>query len=148
MTYRLQIKYIHTCVCVYTRVYPKVSGLIYNEIKKNNNKHSLKSKTKRHGGKIYYTDSQNSDTSAPSGTDPCHLQFSLQAASPETFGYTLARACVRARVCVEIERSQWPRSLRHVLSSTARTLESWFRIPLGAWICVRMSCVGRGLASG
>jgi hypothetical protein len=32
---------------------------------------------------------QNSDTTAPSGTELYHLQFSLQAASPETFEYTL-----------------------------------------------------------
>jgi len=35
------------------------------------------------------TDSQNSDTTAPSGRELYHLQFSLQAASLETFGYTL-----------------------------------------------------------
>jgi hypothetical protein len=35
---------------------------------------------------------QNSETSAPSGgRELYHLQFSLQAASPETFGYTLVR---------------------------------------------------------
>jgi len=32
---------------------------------------------------------QNSDTNAPSGRELYHLQFSLQAASPETFGYIL-----------------------------------------------------------
>jgi hypothetical protein len=32
---------------------------------------------------------KNSDTTAPSGRELYHLQFSLQAASPETFGYTL-----------------------------------------------------------
>jgi hypothetical protein len=32
---------------------------------------------------------QNSDTTAPSGEELYHLQFPLQAASPETFGYTL-----------------------------------------------------------
>jgi hypothetical protein len=30
-----------------------------------------------------------SDTTAPNGRELYHLQFSLQAASPETFGYTL-----------------------------------------------------------
>jgi hypothetical protein len=45
--------------------------------------------TKVYGGKTHYTDSQNSDTTAPSGRELYHLQFSLQAASPETFGYTL-----------------------------------------------------------
>jgi hypothetical protein len=39
--------------------------------------------------KTHYTDSQNSDSTAPSGRELYHLQFSLQAASPETFGYTL-----------------------------------------------------------
>jgi hypothetical protein len=35
------------------------------------------------------SDSQNSDTTARSGRELYHLQFSLQAASPETFGYSL-----------------------------------------------------------
>jgi hypothetical protein len=79
-----------------TRVYPKVSGLSYKEVSNNNsnnninnNKHSLRSNTKGYGGKTHYNDSQNNDTSAPSGRELYHLQFSLQAASPETFGYTL-----------------------------------------------------------
>jgi hypothetical protein len=38
--------------------------------------------------KTHYTVSQNSDTTAPSGRELYHLQFSLEAASPETFGYT------------------------------------------------------------
>jgi hypothetical protein len=54
-----------------------------------NNKHSLKGSTKGYGGKTHYTDSQNSDITAPSGRELYHLQFSLQAASPETFGYAL-----------------------------------------------------------
>jgi hypothetical protein len=65
-------------------VYPKVSGLSHNEINNNKIKHSLSSNTKSHGGKSDYTDSQNSDTTAPSGRELYHLQFSLQAANPET----------------------------------------------------------------
>jgi len=42
-----------------------------------------------YGNKTHYTDSQNNDTNAPNSTELYHLQFSLQAASPETFGYTL-----------------------------------------------------------
>jgi len=42
-----------------------------------------------YGGKTHYTDSQNSDTTAASGRELYHLKFSLQTASPETFGYTL-----------------------------------------------------------
>jgi hypothetical protein len=33
-------------------------------------------------------------------------------------------------------RSQWPRGVRHQLSSLARTLGSWVRIPLEAWMSV------------
>jgi hypothetical protein len=72
-----------------TRVYPKVSGLSHKEIYAYNNRNSLRSNAKDHGGKIHYTDSQNSDTTAPNGRELYHLQFSLQAASPENFGYTL-----------------------------------------------------------
>jgi hypothetical protein len=32
---------------------------------------------------------QDGDTTATSGREPYHLQFSRQATSPETFGYTL-----------------------------------------------------------
>jgi hypothetical protein len=51
-------------------------------------------------------------------------------------------------------RSQWPRSLRHEMSSPTRTLGSWVRNPLKAWmsVCVCspfvLSCVGTGLPSG
>jgi len=34
-------------------------------------------------------DSQNSNTTAPSGRELYYLQFLLWAVSPETFGYTL-----------------------------------------------------------
>jgi hypothetical protein len=69
-----------------TWVYP---DWIHNEIYAHNNKHTLRSNTKGYGGKTHETDSQNSDITAPSARDLYHLQFSLQAASPETFGYTL-----------------------------------------------------------
>jgi len=46
--------------------------------------------------KSHYIDSQNSDITAPSGRKVYHLQFSLQAASPETFGYTLVCSCKAA----------------------------------------------------
>jgi hypothetical protein len=39
-------------------------------------------------------------------------------------------------------RSQWPRALRHELSSPAPTLKSWVRIPLESWmsVCVYSVC--------
>jgi hypothetical protein len=60
-----------------------------NEIYTYNNKHSLRSNTKGYGGKTHYTSSQNSGKTALSGRELFHLQFSLQVASPESFGYTL-----------------------------------------------------------
>jgi hypothetical protein len=43
----------------------------------------------------FTSDSQNSDTTALSGRELYHLQFSLQAANPETFGYTRVQYTVR-----------------------------------------------------
>jgi len=70
-------------------VYPKVSGLSHNEIYTYIWYYSLRSNTKCYGGKTQSTDSQNSDTTTPSGIDLYHLQFSLQAANPESFEYSL-----------------------------------------------------------
>jgi hypothetical protein len=53
----------------------------------NNNKQLFRSSTKGYGSKTHYTDSQNNDTTAPTGRELYHFQFSLQAASLETFGY-------------------------------------------------------------
>jgi hypothetical protein len=39
--------------------------------------------------KLTKNDSRNIDKTAPGGKELYRLQFSLQAASPETFGYTL-----------------------------------------------------------
>jgi hypothetical protein len=50
--------------------------------------------------------------------------------------------------------AQWPRGLRHEISSFDRTLGSWVRIPLETWMCVcffsvfGLSCVGVNLATG
>jgi hypothetical protein len=72
------------------RVYQKVSGLSHKEIYAYNNKLSLRSNTKGHGGKTHETDSQNIDKTAPSRRELYHLRFYLQVANPKTFGYTLA----------------------------------------------------------
>jgi hypothetical protein len=50
----------------------------------------------------------------------------------------------------ELSRSQWPRGLRHEMSSRARTLGSWVRIPFKVWLSLCISlclCVGSGLAT-
>jgi hypothetical protein len=60
-----------------------------NNNNNNNNKYSLRSNTKGHGGKTHKTDSQNSDTTEPSGKELYRLQFLLRAASPETFGFNI-----------------------------------------------------------
>jgi hypothetical protein len=67
----------------------KFPDLVVNEIYAYNNKHLLRSNTNVYGGKTHQTGSQNSDTTAPIGRELYRLEFSLEAASPETFGYTL-----------------------------------------------------------
>jgi hypothetical protein len=71
----------------------KFPDWVDKEIYTYNNKHSLRRNIKGNGGKTHEIDSQNSDTAAPSGRELYHLQFSLLAASPETFGCTLVQAC-------------------------------------------------------
>jgi hypothetical protein len=54
----------------------------------------------------------------------------------------------------DISRSQWPRGLRHELSSSARTLGSWVRVVPEAWIFVYvysvfvLTCIGSDSATG
>jgi hypothetical protein len=68
--------------------------------------------------------------------------------------YTSKQATIISFRYVIRVRSQWPRGLRHEMSSPAWTLGSWARIPLDAWmfVCVYslfvFSCVGSGLATG
>jgi hypothetical protein len=78
------LTHTHTQECI-----QKFPDWVDNEIYAWNNKHSLRSNTKGYGGKTPKTDSQNSDTTAPSGRELYNLQFSLQTASPEAFGYTI-----------------------------------------------------------
>jgi hypothetical protein len=59
-----------------------------------------------YGGNTHSTDSQNSDTTASSGRELYRLQFSLQAASPETSGYNL----VYTRMLEEEQTMKGPRS--------------------------------------
>jgi hypothetical protein len=72
--------------CLIRGYIQKFPDCVDNEI--NNKKHSLRSNTNAYDGKTHYTYSQNSDTTPPNGRELYHLQFSLQADSPETFGYT------------------------------------------------------------
>jgi hypothetical protein len=96
---------IHTQGCI-----QKFPEWFDNEMYAYDNKHSLRSNTKDYGGKTHKTDLQNRDTTAPSGRELYHLQFLLQVASPETFGYIL---CVCVCVCAvlfsyrEMYRYSW-----------------------------------------
>jgi hypothetical protein len=106
----------------------KFPDWINNEIYAYNNKHSFRSNTKGYGSKTHQADSQNSDTTAPSGRELYHLQFSLQAASPETSGYTLVRhyfpsppfgfdaGDVKTRACAVTYTSYVTNTLSHVKS--------------------------------
>jgi hypothetical protein len=66
----------------------KFPDLVGNEIYAYNIKNWLRSNTKGYGGKTHL---KNTDATAPGGRELYHLQFLLQAASPETFGYTVLR---------------------------------------------------------
>jgi hypothetical protein len=85
----------------------KFPNWVDNEIYAYNNKHSLRSNTKGYGGKTHWNDSQNSDTIASSGRVLYHLQFSLQAASPETFGYTLVLTAAMHSSVWHFEYRNW-----------------------------------------
>jgi hypothetical protein len=65
-------------------VYPKVPGLTHDEIN-NNNKHSLRTIQSVMAAKL----TRLTHKIAPNGRGLYHSQFSLQEASPETFGYIL-----------------------------------------------------------
>jgi len=65
----------------------------------------LRSNIKGYGGKTHYTDSQTSNTTAPSGRDLYHFQFLLQVASPETSGYTLVQSKSTYHLCQRAWRS-------------------------------------------
>jgi hypothetical protein len=80
----------HICASKFRGYIQKFPDWVDNEIN-NNNKHSFRSNTKGYGGKTHLTDSYYSDTIAPSGRELYHSQFSLQAASPEIFGYTVVK---------------------------------------------------------
>jgi len=57
---------------------------------------------KQHEGydcKTHYTDSQNSAITELIGKGLYHMQFSLLAASPGTFGYTLVMLILRCDSC-------------------------------------------------
>jgi hypothetical protein len=81
----------HEDKCIFTLAYSvvrefmqKFPDWVDNEVYAYKNKHSSRSNTKCYGGRNQQTDSQNSDTIAPSGRELYHLQFLLQAASLET----------------------------------------------------------------
>jgi hypothetical protein len=53
----------------------KFPDSVDNEINNTNNKRSLRSNIKGYGGKTHLSDSQNSDTNAPSDRELYHFQF-------------------------------------------------------------------------
>jgi hypothetical protein len=76
-------------IYLYSRVLKVYEGVSKSFRTERNKQHLLRSNAKGYGGKTHETDSQNSDTTAPGGRELYHLQFSFQAASPETFVYSL-----------------------------------------------------------
>jgi hypothetical protein len=80
--------------------------------------------------------------------------YSLVHSNPILLFYTETIIQYHVRMCPTNSRSQ-PRGLRQELSSLAKTLGSWVRIPFKAWmsgvymrlfcVCVVL-CLGRGFA--
>jgi hypothetical protein len=105
-----------------------------NNNNNNNNKHSLRSNIKGYGNKTRWTDSQNSDTTAPSGRELYHLQFSLRAASPETFRYTLVlqNSRLQNRCCQQVEWISVYFRLFFILTSPSYDLEYFESF---IWVC-------------
>jgi hypothetical protein len=68
---------------------------------------------------------QNNDITAPSGRELYHLQFSLQAASPDTFGYTLVYSFVLYNFVFVCWRLQW----RNVKEDRVQRNGSYFDYP-------------------
>jgi len=52
------------------------------------NKHPLRSNAERYGNKTQKTDSEDSETTTPSGRKLYYFPFSVLVASPGTSGYT------------------------------------------------------------
>jgi hypothetical protein len=61
---------------------------------------------------------------------------------PGTLSFLLGYASINVGLLYSYSPSQWPRGVRHELSLLARTLGSWVRIPLEAWMsaCVYSVC--------
>jgi hypothetical protein len=94
--------------------------------------YSLLSPLKDYGGKTHQSDSQNSDTTARSGRELYHLHFSLQVASPETFGYSLVYCSLHLIFWVwHLHCSVQNKLLGHYASSSTKELARW-SIILGA----------------
>jgi hypothetical protein len=74
-----------------------------------------------YGGKTHKTDSKNSDTTAPSGRE----LFSLQAASPETFGYTFSHPCTK-RDSTKLSQYSSSQKLRVFYNAATGTMKSFF----------------------
>jgi hypothetical protein len=91
----------------------KFPDWVYNEIYIYLRYYSSRSNTNGCGDETtHYTDSQNSDTTASSGRELYLLQFSLQAASPETSGYTpyfcIAKTSLRIETCSSLQMDHRP----------------------------------------
>jgi hypothetical protein len=79
--------------------------------------------------KPHWTDSQNRAKIAPSGRELYHLQFSLQAESPETFGYTL----IKQNNAFTLKASVWKR-----LNKTANKIKGTYRAPWDTARCLHL----------
>jgi hypothetical protein len=71
-----------------------------------------------------------------------HLSKFVQLSPPSAYFDRSSETSVNTSDYKAPRHSQWPRGLRHELSSSAQTLGSWVRIPMEAWmsVCVYSVC--------
>jgi hypothetical protein len=81
-----------------------------------------------------------------------HVYSKRRVVLPVVLCYvSFLQICLTKHHSTKMCRSQWPRDLRHELSSLARKLRSWVRIPFEAWMSVCVDSVfvlGSDLARG
>jgi hypothetical protein len=103
-----------------------------------------------HGGAVYIQETPT-HSNRTRGKDSIPWLHEYEAAMLINYAWHLEEYAHLSDFCHILQqttlrerRSQWPRGLRHELSSLARTLRSWVRILLKAWmstLCAFILCL-------
>jgi hypothetical protein len=86
---------------------------------------------------IYVSPTPNTNNAGGPLLVTCHSSQLFFTESVVLWWHFIQILSIKPPLILENEcRSQWPRGLRHELTSPAQTLGSWVRIPLQAWMSV------------